>query len=223
MKSKKAQLIVLGTLLAAVIAVGAWLVLRTPGESAPETPPASSGDVQMPTESQPLDISDIKPSAYRPVRQVEEDSLPRRAPVDPMTKIFFFENQLCVFSYRQRESEEDLSVDVVSMASGEVLRTYGPEESYKGCNFNTLAFDRNGTLWCAYYDGEWVTLAPLPERRYGKRCVLLLIRCGASNHGGSGRLLCTLLLQYGDSVGGHIRWDGRGGIYLGKCYILLLW
>lgn len=163
MKNKKFQLAALGTLLAAVIAVGAWLVLRTPGESAPETletPPASSGDVQRPTESQPLDISDIKPSTYRPVRQAEEDSLPRRAPIDPMTKIFFFENQPCVFSYQQEKPEEDFSVDVVSMASGEVLRTYGPEESYEGCNFNTLAFDQDGTLWCAYYDGERVTLAP---------------------------------------------------------------
>lgn len=78
MKNKKFQLAALGTLLAAVIAVGAWLVLRTPGESAPETletPPASSGDVQRPTESQPLDISDIKPSTYRPVRQMEDRPL----------------------------------------------------------------------------------------------------------------------------------------------------
>ena len=37
MKNKKFQLAALGTLLAAVIAVGAWLVLRTPGESAPDT------------------------------------------------------------------------------------------------------------------------------------------------------------------------------------------
>ncbi len=163
MKNKKFQLAALGTLLAAVVAVGAWLVLRTPGESAPETletPPANSGDVQMPTESQPIDISGFKPSIYRPVRQAEEDSLPRRAPVDPMTKIFFFENQPCVFSYRQGEAGEDFSVDVVSMASGEVLRTYSPEEFYEGCNFNTLAFDQDGTLWCAYYDGERVTLAP---------------------------------------------------------------
>ena len=163
MKNKKFQLAALGTLLAAVVAVGAWLVLRTPGESAPETletPPANSGDVQRPTESQPIDISGFKPSIYRPVRQVEEDSLPRRAPADPMTKIFFFENQPCVFSYRQGEAGEDFSVDVVSMASGEVLRTYGPEEFYEGCNFNTLAFDQDGTLWCAYYDGERVTLAP---------------------------------------------------------------
>ena len=39
MKNKKFQLAALGTLLAAVIAVGAWLVLRTPGESAPDTKP----------------------------------------------------------------------------------------------------------------------------------------------------------------------------------------
>lgn len=163
MKNKKAQLIALGILLAAVIAVGTWLVLRTPGESAldaPDTPPANSGNVQASVEFRPFDISGFKPSIYRPVRQAEEDSLPRRAPVDPTTKVFFFENQPCVFSYRQGESKEDLSVDVVSMTSGEVLRTYGPEEFYEGCNFNTLAFDRDGTLWCAYYDGELVTLAP---------------------------------------------------------------
>lgn len=160
MKSKKVQLAALGTLLAAVIAVGAWLVLRTPEERTPDTPPIDSGGVQTPVEFQPFDISGFKPSIYRPVRQAEEDSLPRRAPVDPTTKVFFFENQPCVFSYRQGESKEDLSVDVVSMTSGEVLRTYGPEEFYEGCNFNTLAFDRDGTLWCAYYDGELVTLAP---------------------------------------------------------------
>ena len=163
MKSKKVQLIVLGTLLAAVIAVGAWLVLRTPEERAPETletPPANSGDVQRPTESQPIDISGFMPSVYRPVQQAEEDSLPRKASVDPMKEIFSFEGQPCVFSYRQEKPEEDFSVDVVSMASGEVLRTYGPEEFYEGCNFNTLAFDQDGTLWCAYYDGERVTLAP---------------------------------------------------------------
>lgn len=160
MKSKKVQLAALGTLLAAVIAAGAWLVLRTPGERTPDTPPADSGGVQTSVEFRPFDISGFKPSIYRPVRQAEEDSLPRRAPVDPTTKVFFFENQPCVFSYRQGESKEDLSVDVVSMTSGEVLRTYGPEEFYEGCNFNTLAFDRDGTLWCAYYDGELVTLAP---------------------------------------------------------------
>lgn len=165
MKNKKFQLAALGTLLAAVIAVGAWLVLRTPGESAPETlepPLASSGDVQRPTESQPLDISDFKPSIYRPVRQAEEDSLPRRAPVDPMTKIFFFENQPCVFSYHQGKSEEDFSLDIVSMASGEILRTYGSEEFYEGNYFATLAFNQDGTLWCAYYEweSERVVVAP---------------------------------------------------------------
>lgn len=78
MKNKKFQLAALGTVLAAVVAVGAWLVLRTPGESVPEnleTPPASSGDVQRPTESQPLDISGFKPSTYRPVRQMEDRPL----------------------------------------------------------------------------------------------------------------------------------------------------
>ncbi|MCI8916532.1 MAG: hypothetical protein HFF26_07690, partial [Oscillospiraceae bacterium] len=163
MKSKKFQLAALGTLLAAVIAVGAWLVLRTPGEGTPETletPPADSGGVQTPVELQPFDISDFNPSIYRPVRQAEEDSLPHRVSANPTTEIFFFENQPCVFSYRQGESKEDLSVDVVSMASGEVLRTYGPEEFYEGSYFHTLAFDQDGTLWCAYYDGERVTLAP---------------------------------------------------------------
>ena len=160
MKSKKFQLAALGTLLAAVIAVGAWLVLRTPGESTPDTPPADSGGVQTPVELQPFDISDFNPSIYRPVRQAEEDSLPHRVSANPTTEIFFFENQPCVFSYRQGESKEDLSVDVVSMASGEVLRTYGPEEFCEGSYFNTLAFDQDGTLWCAYYDGERVTLAP---------------------------------------------------------------
>lgn len=160
MKSKKVQLAALGTLLAAVIAVGAWLVLRTPEERTPDTPPADSGGVQTSVEFQPFDISGFMPSIYRPVRQAEEDSLPRRAPVGPTTKVFFFENQPCVFSYRQKKPEGGFSVDVVSMASGEVLRTYGPEEFYEGSYFNALTFDRDGTLWCAYYDGERVTLAP---------------------------------------------------------------
>lgn len=160
MKNKKLQLAALGTLLAAVIAAGAWLVLRTPGERAPDVPPAGSGGVQTSTETQSFDISAFKPSTYRPVRQAAEDSLPEGAPIGPMEEIFFFEGQPCVFSYRQEKPGEDFSVDVVSMASGEALRTYGPEEFYEGGYLNTLAFDRDGTLWCAFCDGERVTLAP---------------------------------------------------------------
>ena len=168
MKSKKVQLIALGTLLALVIAAGAWLVLRTPGESTldpsvpPETPPANSDGVQTSAEPQNIDISSFQLTTYRPVRQATEDSLPQWAPVDLMTKVFFFEDQPCVFSYRQGESEEDFSVEVVSMASGEILRTYGPEEFYGGSYFNALAFDQDGTLWCAYYEWEFeqVVLAP---------------------------------------------------------------
>ena len=62
MKNKKVQLTVLGVLLAAVVAVGAWLVLCTPGESAPDVPPASSGGVQTSAEPQNFDISGFKPS-----------------------------------------------------------------------------------------------------------------------------------------------------------------
>lgn len=164
MKSKKAQLIVLGTLLAAVIAVGTWLVLRAPGESTPENPPADSGDVQTSVEFRPFDVSNFQLTTYRPVRQAAED-LPQWASVDPMTKVFFFENQPCVFSYRQEKPEEDFSVDVVSMTSGEVLRTYTPEDFYEGVYFNALAFDRDGTLWCAYYEWESgrIVLAPCRE------------------------------------------------------------
>lgn len=165
MKRKKVQLFALGTLLALVIAVGAWLVLCTPGESAPDVPPASSGGVQTSAEPQNFDISGFKPSTYRPIQQTVENSLPRKVSVDPMKEIFSFEDQPCVFSYRQEKPEEDFSVDVVSMASGEVLRTYGPGEFYEGIHFDTLAFDQNGTLWCAYYDydKERATLAPCRE------------------------------------------------------------
>ena len=163
MKNKKFQLAALGTLLAAVIAVGAWLVLRTPGESAPDTPPADSGGVQTPVEFQPFDISSFQLTAYRPVRQAEDR--PLISP--PMTRIpqpeaFFFENQPCVFSYHQGKSEEDFSLDIVSMASGEILRTYGSEEFYEGNYFATLAFNQDGTLWCAYYEweSERVVVAP---------------------------------------------------------------
>lgn len=163
MKSKKFQLAALGTLLAAVIAVGAWLVLRTPGESTPDTPPADSGGVQTPVEFQPFDISSFQLTAYRPVRQAEDR--PLISP--PMTRIpqpeaFFFENQPCVFSYHQGKSEEDFSLDIVSMASGEILRTYGSEEFYEGNYFATLAFNQDGTLWCAYYEweSERVVVAP---------------------------------------------------------------
>lgn len=176
MKNKKVQLTVLGVLLAAVVAVGAWLVLCTPGESAPDVPPASSGGIQTPVEFQPFDISGFKPAVYRPVRQVEDRPLVTPPMmVNPLmgsnlspnslTETFFFEDQPCVFSYHQGESEEDFSVDVVSMASGEVLRTYGPENFYEGVYFNALAFDQDGTLWFTYYEWEFerVTLVPCRE------------------------------------------------------------
>ena len=69
MKNKKLQLAALGTLLVLVIAAGAWLVLRAPGESAPDVPPAGSGGIHTSMEFQPFDISGFMPSAYRPVRQ----------------------------------------------------------------------------------------------------------------------------------------------------------
>lgn len=165
MKNKKVQLTVLGVLLAAVVAVGAWLVLCTPGESAPDVPPASSGGVQTSAEPQNFDISGFKPSTYRPIQQTVENSLPRKVSVDPMKEIFSFEGQPCVFSYRQEKPEEDFFVDVVSMASGEVLRTYGPGEFYEGNYFATLAFNQDGTLWCAYYEWEFerIVLAPCRE------------------------------------------------------------
>ncbi len=165
MKNKKLQLAALGTLLVLVIAAGAWLGPRAPGESAPDVPPAGSGGIHTSMEFQPFDISGFMPSAYRPVRQAEEDFLPQKASAEPMGGIFLFENQPCVFSYRQEKPGEDFSVDVVSMASGEVLRTYGPGEFYEGTRFDTLAFDQEGTLWCAYYeyDRERVTLAPCRE------------------------------------------------------------
>ena len=177
MKSKKIQLAALGILLAAVIAVGAWLVLRTPGEDTPAvsntsstpttsaTPSSDSGGVHTNTMSQPFDISSFQTSIYRPVRQASDDpSLP--IPIgDPLSEIFFFEGQPCVFSFHQGESEEDFSLDVVSMASGETLRTYGPEEFYMRPYFRTPSFDRDGTLWCTYYEweSEQVTVFPCRE------------------------------------------------------------
>lgn len=166
MKSKKVQLIILGTLLAAVIAAGAWLVLRTPEESTSDPPPIDSGGVQTPVEFQPFDISSFQLTAYRLVRQAEDR--PLISP--PMTRIpqpeaFFFENQPCVFSYHQGKSEEDFSLDIVSMASGEILRTYGSEEFYEGNYFATLAFNQDGTLWCAYYEWESERVVVAPCRK----------------------------------------------------------
>ncbi|MDE6840520.1 MAG: ABC transporter substrate-binding protein [Oscillospiraceae bacterium] len=166
MKNKKFQLAALGTLLAAVIAVGAWLVLRTPGESTPDTPPADSGGVQTPVEFQPFDISSFQLTAYRLVRQAEDRPLisPPMARI-PQPEAFFFENQPCVFSYHQGKSEEDFSLDIVSMASGEILRTYGSEEFYEGNYFATLAFNQDGTLWCAYYEWESERVVVAPCRK----------------------------------------------------------
>ena len=166
MKNKTFQLAALGTLLAAVIAVGAWLVLRTPGESAPDTPPADSGGVQTPVEFQPFDISSFQLTAYRLVRQAEDRPLisPPMARI-PQPEAFFFENQPCVFSYHQGKSEEDFSLDIVSMASGEILRTYGSEEFYEGNYFATLAFNQDGTLWCAYYEWESERVVVAPCRK----------------------------------------------------------
>jgi len=163
MKNKKVRVGILSAVLAAVIAVGGWLVLRAPGQKMPDEPPADSGGTHTAAEFQPFDISGFKPSTYRPVRQEREDPLqfPPFSPY-PLADIFFCENQPCVFSYHQGVSEEDFSVDIVSMASGEILRAYGAEEFHQGSYFHALGLDQDGILWCAYYEWEFerVVLAP---------------------------------------------------------------
>lgn len=164
MKSKKVQLVILRALLAVVIAVGGWLILRTPGQKTPDVPPSSSTGTLAAVDVQPFDISGFQPSTYRPLRHGTENPLqsPPLGTYFLLTDIFFYENQPCVFSYHQGTLEENFSLDIVAMVSGEVLRTYVPEEFYWGNYFRTLSFDRDGTLWVAYYEWEFerVVLAP---------------------------------------------------------------
>ena len=163
MKHQKVQIAMLACVLAAVIALGGWLVFHTPEEKTPDEPPASSGGAaQVPTGSQPFDMFRFKPSVYRPVRQETEDLQHPPMAHDLLNNVFLYQDQFCRYAYHEGETEADFSVDIVSMDSDEILRTYEAEEFYDGSFFTSLYIDQDDVLWAVYYAWETETtfLAP---------------------------------------------------------------
>lgn len=158
MKKQKVQIAILACVLAAVIALGRWLVLRAPEEKTPDEPPANSGGTaQISTGSRPFDMFRFKPSVYRSVRQETEDLQHPPMAHYLLNNVFLYQDQFCRYAYHEGETEDDFSVDIVSMASNEVLRTYEAGGFYYGSSFTSLYIDQDDVLWAVYYMWETET------------------------------------------------------------------